>query len=82
MRSAKAEQKTTNQITAELRVVEIGEANWRRLQEFGNSKRMITIKEAGILDYYFKNKFASTAQSKILLSLLERMQEEGFKLAE
>jgi len=79
--SAKAEQRSVNQIKAELRVIEIGEDNWRRLCEFGNSKKKITPKEAGVLSYYFKNKFVSSSQSKVLLALLDRMHDEGFELS-
>lgn len=41
---------------------------------------MLSPKESGILDTYFKNKAVSAAQSKILLTLLERIQEDGFIL--
>lgn len=47
VRSAKADQKTTNQVVAEVRVVEVGVENWRKVLEFGKSKRLTTPKEEG-----------------------------------
>ena len=79
----KSAQKTDNDIASEMQVYNIGIDNWRRLQEFGQSKRMITPKELGILSDLFKNGgYVSTAQSKRLLELLSRLKSEGFALTD
>jgi len=80
VRAAKSGQKIENDIQVQSHIVDIGEANWRRLREFGRSRNMLTPKEDGILAYLFKNKFVSAAQGRVLLSLLEKMQGEGFEL--
>jgi len=41
---------------------------------------MITPKEDGTLAYLFKNRYVSAAQGRVLLSLLEKMQSEGFEI--
>ena len=83
VRAAKSAQKTDNDIASEMQVYNIGIDNWRRLQEFGQSKRMITPKELGILSDLFKNGgYVSTAQSKRLLELLSRLKSEGFALTD
>ncbi|MGN0917044.1 MAG: AIPR family protein, partial [Candidatus Enterousia sp.] len=81
VRAAKSTQKMDNQIASEIQVFNIGIDNWRRLQDFGQSKRMISPKELGILATLFKNGgYVSTAQSKVLLELLARLEREGFSL--
>lgn len=81
VRAAKLTQKMDNQIASEIQVFNIGIDNWRRLQDFGQSKRMISPKELGILATLFKNGgYVSTAQSKVLLELLARLESEGFSL--
>ena len=81
VRAAKSTQKMDNQIASEIQVFNIGIDNWRRLQDFGQSKRMISPKELGILATLFKNGgYVSTAQSKVLLELLARLESEGFSL--
>ena len=83
VRAAKSTQKMDNQIAAEMQVFNIGVDNWRRLQDFGLSKRLISQKELGILAALFKNGgYVSTAQSKVLLELLARLESEGFALTE
>ena len=81
VRAAKSTQKMDNQIASEIQVFNIGIDNWRRLRDFGQSKRMISPKELGILATLFKNGgYVSTAQSKVLLELLARLESEGFSL--
>jgi hypothetical protein len=80
VRTAKTGQKIKNDMQIQSHIVDIGEANWRRLREFGKDKNMITPKENGILAYLFKNTFVSVAQGRVLLLLLEKMQGEGFEL--
>ena len=83
VRAAKSTQKMDNQIATEMQVYNIGIDNWRRLQDFGQSKRLISPKELGILAALFKNGgYVSTAQSKVLLELLARLESEGFALTE
>jgi hypothetical protein len=81
IRSAKSGQKIENDIQVETHILDIGEANWRKLRDFGKSRNMISPKEDGILAYLFKNRFVSAAQGRVLLSLFEKMQGEGFELS-
>lgn len=80
IKEAKSDQKMTNNMLEEVRVVNIGEKNWRNLQVFAAGKRMLTDKESGILAYYFTRKSVTSKQAKVLLDLLARMENEGFSL--
>jgi hypothetical protein len=82
VKSAKSEQKIDNDIQVETYIVNTGEKNWKRLQEFARSKDMINQKEDGILAYYFRYNRVSASQGLVLLALLRKMQGEGFSLLE
>lgn len=81
IKGAKGDQKMTNDIQDEIRVVNIGEQNWRNLQTFAAEKRiMLTDKERGVLAYLFTRKTVSPKQARVLLDLLARVEDEGFSL--
>ena len=81
MQEGKKDQKFTNQLAAEIQVVEIGEKNWRRLLEFAVEHQLdMGHTERGILSWYFMKKHVSSKQANVLIKLLQRMQEEGFEL--
>ena len=80
IKDAKSDQKMTNNMLDEVRVVNIGEKNWRNLQVFAAGKRMLTGKESNILTRYFIKHTVTSNEAKVLLGLLTRMENEGFSL--
>lgn len=85
VRSAKKEtekdQEMLSEVDAQVKVLEYGAAQWRKLSEFAMQKQMISPDEDKALKYacQMPNKMPSGYQSQRLLALLERAMSEGFK---
>ena len=80
-RFAKKAQRVTNDIYAQTMVVEIPAGTWRRLSEFAEQRRMVAPTDVVALAVACKipSKIPNTYQSKRLLTLLQKAQEEGFR---
>lgn len=81
-RSAKKEQKITNDINAQMEIVKYPAELWKRLSEFAVKNHMVTANDVAALALACKipAKIPNSYQSKKLLALLEKAKEEGFSL--
>ncbi len=82
-REAKADQRVISGVEVQAKVcTEITSAQWDAVMQFAMSKRMITPDENTALRIacQIPKKIPTPVQSKKLLEVLERVQEEGFKL--
>lgn len=79
-RSAKKEQKITNDINAQMEVVKYPIDLWKRLSEFAVMKHMVNDSDVVALSIACKipTKLPNVYQSKKLLMILEKAKEEGF----
>ena len=82
VREAKADRRIELDANVMTKVVEIAPAQWRTVMDFSISKRMVTPEELSALRIacQLPIKVPNALQSKKLISLLERLYEEGFKL--
>ena len=78
--SAKKEQKMTNDLSAQVEVVNYPVSMWKRLSEFAVQNRLVTPTDVTALGIAVKmpSKLPNSYQSKRLLALLEKAKEEGF----
>lgn len=83
-RSAKKEQKITNDINAQMEVVKYPADMWKRLSEFGVLNHIVSSSDIAALTIACKMpaKIPNSIQSKRLLVLLEKAKEEGFKICD
>jgi hypothetical protein len=81
-KEAKADQKIISDAEAQIRVLEYPAQQWKKIYEFAHSKNMLSPDESIAIKYacQIPDKLPSPYQSQRLLSLLERMMNEGFKL--
>jgi hypothetical protein len=81
-REAKADQRIVSDAEVMTRVVEIPAQQWQNTLTFATSKRMISPDEMTALRIagQIPNKMPTPAQCKKLIVVLERLEEEGFKL--
>lgn len=79
-RSAKKDQKVTNDINAQVEVVNYPVDIWKRLSEFAVMNHLVTPTDVTALTVACKipSKLPNAYQSKRLLALLEKAKEEGF----
>lgn len=82
VKEAKADRRIELDTDVMTKVVEISSEQWRRVMDFAIAKRMITPEEHSALRIacQLPAKVPTPAQSKKLISVLERLYEEGFKL--
>lgn len=81
-REAKADQRIDSDTEIMTKVVEISQAQWQNALSFATSRRIITPDEhtAMRIACQIPQKLPTPIQCKRLLAVLERLQEEGFKL--
>lgn len=83
-REAKKDQRIVSETDTVTKVVEIPAASWQKAMTFATSKRLVSSDEIVALRIAGRqmsnNKLPSPAQCKKLLAVLEKLQEEGFKL--
>jgi hypothetical protein len=79
---AKADQRIVLDIEAKTKVIEISANQWQKVLSFTTSNRLVSPDEMVVLKVacQIPNKMPTTAQSKKLLAVLERLEGEGFKL--
>ena len=78
--SARKEQKTLNEIEAQMAVVNAGQVFWKEVKLWGISKSLLSPLEIDFLSVATKctTKIPSGRQSKKILEVLYKLQEEGF----
>lgn len=81
-KSAKKEQRITNDINAQVEVVKYSVEDWKRLSEFAVNNHLVGSADIVALSIACKipSKIPNSVQSKKLLDLLERAVQEGFKI--
>lgn len=77
-RDDRKERKIDSGIDAQMRVMEIG-AKWASVREFGLTKRLLTVTEAGVLQSAQRG-LLTEKQSKVALAALEKLVDNGLKL--
>lgn len=83
-RAAVKEQRVLNGIEAQMIVVQAGSGLWDAVKSWGLSQRLITPRDAGILDVArsVPNKVPSEKQSVKAIEILRRLRDEGCPLGE
>lgn len=81
-RSAKKDQKITNDINAQVEVIKYSAGVWKRISEFAVMNHLVSQTDVSALAIACKipEKLPNSYQSKRLLALLNRVREEGFNL--
>ena len=79
-RTARRDQKMLNGITAQSAIVEAGGAFWQDALSWASRNRLLTPKEAGVLDVAKRipTRLPSEAQSLKVLEVLKKLQAEGY----
>lgn len=82
-RSAVKEQKILKGIEAQTAVFGAGAGFWRELHEWGQSRKLLTPTESGVLQVSSEipNKVPTEKQSEIALQAFRKLQKEGCQLA-
>jgi hypothetical protein len=82
-KNARQRQEMDAGIEAQKKVVELGSVFWIELLSWGSVRSLLTPDEKGFVSVggRIPRKIPSEAQSIRMLQILERMQEEGFKVA-
>lgn len=81
-RSAKKEQRITNDINAQVEVVKYSAEDWKKLSEFAVNNHLVGSADIAALSIACKipSKIPNSVQSKKLLDLLDRAVQEGFEI--
>lgn len=81
-KSAKKEQRITNNINAQVEVVKYSAEDWKELSEFAVNNHLVGSADIAALSIACKIplKIPNSVQSKKLLDLLDRAVQEGFKI--
>lgn len=81
-RSAKKDQKITNDINAQVEVIKYSAGLWKRISEFAVINHLVSTTDVSALAIACKipEKLPNSYQSKRLLALLNKVKEEGFDL--
>jgi hypothetical protein len=81
-KTARQTQKIDNGIEAQRQVISIPVATWKDLYVRLNAKRLLSLKEVGILDVAVQmpKKIPTEKQSEILIAILEKGRAEGLPL--
>lgn len=82
--AAVKEQKVLNEAKALMAVFEAGSDLWRSVKDWGERHRLLSLKEAGILEsaYSMPDRLPSEKQSLVILETLRKLQAEGCPLGD
>ena len=82
MREAKADQRIVSDAEIMTKIIEILPTQWQNATVFATNKRLVSSDEMTALHIatQIPNKIPTPVQCKKLLAVIERLQEEGFKL--
>lgn len=81
-KAARKTQKIDNGIDAQKRVFEIPAQKWVEIRDFGSAKKILSPKEAGVVEVACKipSKIPTEKQCQVLLEVLQKVEEEGLKI--
>lgn len=81
-KSAKKTQKIDNGIDAQRKVIGIPASDWRRIEELLAARRLLTLKEVGILKIatQMPSRIPTEKQCAVLLDTIEKARAEGISL--
>jgi len=78
---AKKEQKVSNQINAEIELINLGADHWRRVLEFGRHDKLLSGMEDGLLsvtaNFDTTGRIPSDKQAKLIMQIRNRLFDEG-----
>ena len=82
--AAVKEQKVLNEVEALMAVFEAGSDLWQNVKDWGESHRLLSLKEAGILESAcsMPDQLPSEKQSLVILETLRKLQAEGCPLGD
>jgi len=78
---AKKEQKVSNEISAEIELVNLGASYWKKVLEFGRNDRLLSEMEDGLLgvaaNFDTTGRIPSDKQAKLVMQIRNRLFDEG-----
>ncbi len=78
---AKKEQKVSNQINAEIELINLGADYWKKVLDFGRNDRLLSEMEDGLLSvaarFEITGRIPSDKQAKIIMQIRNRLFDEG-----
>lgn len=78
---AKKEQKVTNQVSAEIELVNLGADYWKKVLEFGRNDKLLSEMEDGLLSvaasFDTTGRIPSDKQAKLIMRIRNRLFDEG-----
>ena len=78
---AKKERKTINELNAEIKVIELGDIYWKYIYSWAMERRLISPMEQSLLkiasNFTISGRIPSTKQANIILSIREKLYDEG-----
>jgi len=78
---AHKEQKVSNQISAEIELVNLGADYWRKVYDFGKNDRLLSEMEDGLLNvaatFEITGRIPSDKQAKLIMQIRNRLYDEG-----
>jgi hypothetical protein len=79
--TAKKEQKVSNQINAEIELINLGADYWKKVLEFGRNDRLLSEMEDGLLSvaaiFDTTGRVPSDKQAKLIMQIRNRLFDEG-----
>jgi hypothetical protein len=79
---AQKDQKVSNQITAEIELINLGADYWKKVLEFGRNDRLLSEMEDGLLsvaaNFDTTGRVPSDKQAKLIMQIRNRLFDEGF----
>ena len=78
---AQKEQKVSNQISAEIELINLGADYWKKVLDFGRNDRLLSEMEDGLLNvaatFELTGRVPSDKQAKLIMQIRNRLYEEG-----
>lgn len=78
---AQKEQKVSNEINAEIELINLGADYWRHVQEFGRNDKLLSEMEDGLLtvaaNFETTGRIPSDKQAKLIMQIRNRLFDEG-----
>ena len=78
---AQKEQKVSNQISAEIELINLGADYWKKVLDFGRNDRLLSEMEDGLLNvaasFEMTGRIPSDKQAKLIMQIRNRLYDEG-----
>lgn len=79
--NARKEQKLVNQVSAEIELINLGAAYWKKVLDFGRNDRLLSEMEDGLLsvaaNFEISGRIPSDKQAKLIMQIRKRLFDEG-----